>query len=265
MNQINTDEFIEQLKSYFNLNTDEDLAARLDMTQPAITHWRRRGIPRKILRKYKTLISGAGEKVVVAEQPIHIQKGNKQVNIENNKDTTSLEASYIIDLQRDKIKQQEKEIAMYKDYVDRQPLQKLQFDDITEDMSSTVEVRNVFSLKPMERKMVIGKGGEKLEKALGLPKGHGYFAPNEWFTMDSHPVDAIMAKDTLNELKGITKTLPSLFESLKFMVGNHYMSFPVIYEYKNKRVRTMCSILLDWTSSPKRILTKTVILNGRKD
>tara|TARA_R100000781_G_C4045870_1_gene115679 strand:+ start:253 stop:384 length:132 start_codon:yes stop_codon:yes gene_type:complete len=42
MNQINTEEFIEQLKNYFNLNTDEDLAFRLDMTQPAITHWRRR-------------------------------------------------------------------------------------------------------------------------------------------------------------------------------------------------------------------------------
>ena len=59
MQQINTEEFIEQLKKFFYVNTDEDLAIKLDMTQPAITHWRRRGIPRKILRKYKTLISGA--------------------------------------------------------------------------------------------------------------------------------------------------------------------------------------------------------------
>jgi hypothetical protein len=113
--------------------------------------------------------------------------------------------------------------------------------------------------------MSIGKGAEKLEKALGLPEGHKYFAPNDWYGFNSHPVDGIMAKDTLKKLKGITKTLPSLFESLKFMVGNHYMSFPVIYEYKNKRVKTMCSILLDWTTSPKRILTKSVILNGEKD
>ena len=109
MQQINAEEFIEQLKNYFNLNTDEDLAARLDMTQPAITHWRRRGIPRKILRKYKTLISGAGEKVVVAEQPIHIQKGEQPVD-----------ASYIIDLQKDKIESQKKEIARLNTIVNQQ-------------------------------------------------------------------------------------------------------------------------------------------------
>ena len=157
MQQINTEELIEQLKNYFNLNTDEDLATRLDMTQPAITHWRRRGIPKKVLRKYKTLISGAGEKVVIAEKPIHITKGEEPVEFRQSKDSTSLDAAYIIDLQRDKIKQQEKEIAMYKDYVDKQPLQKLQFDEITEDMSSTVFVRNVFTLKPMERKIYLNK------------------------------------------------------------------------------------------------------------
>ncbi len=109
MNQINTDEFIEQLKSYFNLNTDEDLAARLDMTQPAITHWRRRGIPKKILRKYKTLISGVGESVVVEEKPIHINKGEQQVD-----------ASYIIDLQKDKIESQKREIARLSTIVNQQ-------------------------------------------------------------------------------------------------------------------------------------------------
>jgi hypothetical protein len=177
----------------------------------------------------------------------------------------SIDAKYVIQLQKDKIKQQEKEITMYKDYIDTQPLQKLQFDEISEDMSSTVQVRNVFSLKPMERKMSIGNGSEKLEKLLGLPKGHQFFAPNEWFTFDKHPVDAIIDQETLGELKKITRTLPSLFESLKFMVGNHYMTFPVIYKYKRKRVRTMCYLLLDWTSRPKRILTKTVILNENNE
>ena len=72
-------------------------------------------------------------------------------------------------------------------------------------------------------------------------------------------------KNTLKELNKITRTLPSLFESLKFMVGSHYMTFPVVYDYKNKRVRTMCYILLDWMSSPKRILTKSIILNGENN
>ena len=52
---------------------------------------------------------------------------------------------------------------------------------------------------------------------------------------------------------------------MKFMVGNHYMTFPVIYEYKRKRVRTMCYLLLDWMSRPKRILTKSIILNENNE
>ena len=257
------DKTIYRLYSYYNVYTDTAVSEKLNISRSAISQWRYKGvIPKKILSKYDQIISGAGEKVVIAEKPIHITKGEEPVEFRQSKDSTSLDAAYIIDLQRDKIKQQEKEIAMYKDYVDKQPLQKLQFDEITEDMSSTVFVRNVFTLKPMERKMGKFHNAEIIEQKLGLPKDHNYFAENQWFTFNEHPVDSIIDKNTLDELKKITRTLPSLFESLKFMVGSHYMTFPVIYEYKGKRVRTMCYILLDWTSSPKRILTKSIILNG---
>ena len=199
---------------------------------------------------------------------VPLDKFEQEIKLTNTdtqlKEASNMDAQYVIDLQKDKIQQQEKELAMYRDYIDTQPLQKLQFDDIAEDMSSTVFVRNVFSLKPMERKMGKFHNAEIIEQKLDLPKNHNFFAENQWFTFHEHPVDAIIDKNTLNELNKIKRTLPSLFESLKFMVGSHYMTFPVVYEYKNKRVRTMCYILLDWTSSPKRILTKSVVLNGEK-
>mgnify|MGYP003151322562 CR=1 FL=1 len=207
----------------------------------------------KVADATNTIIQIEGNRVLIPEQDIQI-KGEANVD-----------AQYIIDLQKDKIKAQEKEIAMFKEHIKTQPLQKLQFDDIAEDMSSTVYVRNVFSLKPMERKMTKFKNSEIIEKKLGLPKGHDFFGEDQWFSFNEHPVDNIIDKNTLNELNKITRTLPSLFESLKFMVGSHYMTFPVVYEYKNKRVRTMCYILLDWMSSPKRILTKSIILNGENN
>ncbi len=173
-----------------------------------------------------------------------------------------IEAKYIIELQADKIKQQAKEIEMFKSYVETQPIQKKQWDDIDADMCSEVLVRNVFSLRSMERKMTIDKSGVKLEKMLGLPKGHNYFDDTRWYSMDDHPVNKIIDNDSLEELKRITNTLPSLFESLKFVIGSHYMTFPIVYQYKKARVKTMCYIRLDWKSSPKRILTKTIILNG---
>ena len=234
-----------------------ELSRRTGLSRTVFYKWQNGTFKNLQIESVKKVADATNTKILINGDSVEIF--NKEIEV---KGSTNMDAQYIIDLQKDKIKQQEKELTLYKDFIDRQPLQKLQFDQIQEDMSSTVEVRNVFSLKPMERKMNIGKGAEKLEVLLGLPKGHNFFAMNEWHGFDSHPIDAIMAKDTLKELKAITKTLPSLFESLKFVVGNHYMSFPVVYEYKNNRVKTMCSILLDWTSSPKRILTKTVVLNG---
>ena len=249
--------FIRSIKLKEGFKFDHQVAELIDVDPAKLANWKSRESLPTLYQKWYC------DKYDIEIKDFHeeIKLTNTEIRLKEE----PMDAKVIIDLQQDKIKQQEKEIASYKNYLNTQPLQKLQFEDIQEDMSSVVEVRNVFSLKPMERKMKIGVGGEKLEQLLGLPKGHNYFAPDEWHTFDSHPVDAIMAKDTLKELKQITRTLPSLFESLKFMVGNHYMSFPVVYEYKNKRVLTQCSILLDWMSSPKRILTKTKILNGKKD
>lgn len=64
MREIDIESFIDKLKIYFKIDTDEELASKLDMTQPAITHWRRRGVPKKIILRYKEKISGDKEEIV---------------------------------------------------------------------------------------------------------------------------------------------------------------------------------------------------------
>lgn len=127
-----SNDIIKKLKSHFGVFTDTALADKLNVSQPTIASWKNRKIPNHILMQYATIlgdlvqadsdmvanrepkiISGAGEKVVVAEQPIHIQKGNKQVD-----------ASYIIDLQKDKIESQKKEIARLKTILNQQKVTK---------------------------------------------------------------------------------------------------------------------------------------------
>jgi len=183
---------------------------------------------------------------------------NNTVEISGSK--MELDSKYIIKLQKDKIEQQEVMLETFKSYLTNQPIQKLQWEDINADMTSTVHVRNVLSFKKMERKINITKDSKKLEKLLGLPKNHNYFDNSRWYHMDSHPIDEIIDNSSKKLLKKISNTLPSLFESFKFVVGDHYMSFPVIYKYKDKQINTMCSILLDWKSSPKKILTKSEFL-----
>tara|TARA_R100001443_G_C3341634_1_gene174619 strand:- start:395 stop:1165 length:771 start_codon:yes stop_codon:yes gene_type:complete len=252
------DDFILSIKNKEGLKFDGQVADLINIDRRVLANYKHKdSLPFKLQEWYCDRYD-----IEIKDFHKKIKLTNTDIQLEGEK---SMDARYVIDLQRDKIKQQEKEIAMYRDYLDTQPLQKLQFDEIAEHMSSTVYVRNVFSLKPMERKMGNFHNAEIIEEKLGLPKEHEFWAENQWFTFDQHPVDTIIDKHTLGKLKKITKTLPSLFESLKFMVGSHYMTFPVVYEYNDKRLRTMCYILLDWISSPKRILTKSIILNGKKD
>jgi len=99
MREIDIESFIDKLKIYFKIDTDEELASKLDMTQPAITHWRRRGVPKKIIRRYQEKISGENEEIVVEAETIHIAKGEEKVD-----------ANYIIGLQKEKIEYQKAEI-----------------------------------------------------------------------------------------------------------------------------------------------------------
>jgi len=96
--------FIAILKQHYKVVSDEDLAKVLYMTQPAITHWKRRGIPKKVLKRYGEIIeqfAGKGETINVKHKDIPVVKEGSKVEVG---------ADYIIALQKDKILMQEKEI-----------------------------------------------------------------------------------------------------------------------------------------------------------
>tara|TARA_R100001015_G_C4633442_1_gene198393 strand:- start:4173 stop:4898 length:726 start_codon:yes stop_codon:yes gene_type:complete len=111
------DNNLESLKMHFKVDSDGELAEKLDTSYRAIAQWRwKNKIPKWVLRKYDQVISGVRsnavgvqEQVVVENQPIHITKGEETVD-----------ASYIIDLQKDKIESQKKEIARLNVIVNQQ-------------------------------------------------------------------------------------------------------------------------------------------------
>jgi len=125
---MDSNNIIKKLKSHFGVFTDTALADKLNVSQPTIASWKSRKIPNHILMQYSTIlgdlvqadsdmvanrepktVSGVGESVVVEEKPIHINKGEQQVD-----------ASYIIDLQKDKIESQKREIARLSTIVNQQ-------------------------------------------------------------------------------------------------------------------------------------------------
>lgn len=193
---------------------------------------------------------------------------NSESTLNTNKERIGgreMDSQSIIELQDYKIKQQEKELVMLKRIIEQQPLQKMKFDDVQADMTTTVEMKNVFSLSPLERKIYDIEGADNLANKLGMKESvliNQYFQPNIWHITDEHPVDALICKNTLKELKQMTKSLPTILDSLKWVAGLHYMVTPVKYINGEHYCNTICYILLDWKSKPVKILSKSIIING---
>ena len=191
---------------------------------------------------------------------------DSNIDYDNSNDRNdSISSKYVIELQKDKIEQQEKELVMLKRVIEQQPLQKMKFDEVQADMQTTVEMKNIFSLKPIQRKIYNVEGVEALAKKLDMPSNvilNQYFSENNWHENDEHPVDELIDKKSLAELKQMTKSLPTILDSLKWVAGLHYMVTPVRYVYNNNSCNTLCYILLDWRSKPVKILSKTILMNG---
>ena len=195
-----------------------------------------------------------------------LQMKDSNIDYDNSTDHSgSISSKYVIELQKDKIEQQEKELVMLKRIIEQQPLQKMKFDEVEADMQTTVEMKNIFSLKPIQRKIYNIEGTSELASKLSIPNDvliNQYFQPHTWHATDDHPVDKLICKSTLKELKQMTKRLPTILDSLKWVAGLHYMVTPVKYINGEHYCNTLCYILLDWKSKPVKVLSKTIFMNG---
>ena len=173
-------------------------------------------------------------------------------------------AEYIVELQKEKIAQQEKELVLLKAQLNN-PLQKHRFEEIEADMETDVQIKNIFSMQPTERAITRVVGHKKIAEKLNLDPDdykNNYLCIGKWFSHELHPVDRIMEEKSKKDIKRMTRNLPALLDSIKFMVGAHYMAFPVIYKHKDNICPTICSVLIQYKNKPITIASKTVIVQS---
>ena len=251
-------DFIMSIKLKEGLKFDHQVAKLIDVEPAKLANWKsRESLPTSYQKWY------------CDRYDIEIKDFHKEIKLNNTdiqlKGASNMDAQYVIDLQKDKIQQQEKELVMLKNILEQQPLQKMKFDDVQADMETTVEMRNIFNLKPMERKIYNIKGVEVLSKKLNVSPDilkNTYFSAGNWHITDQHPIDKIIDKRSLEELKQMKRNLPAVLDSLKWVAGLHYMVTPVKYVIGEHYCNTICYILLDWKSEPVKVLSKSVIING---
>ncbi len=249
--KIIVDNNLESLKMHFKVDSDGELAEKLDTSYRAIAQWRwKNKIPKWVLRKYDQIISGVGEKVVVAEQPIHIQKGKKQVDIRHSKDSTLLDATYIIDLQKDKIEHQAIEIKSLKDALQKKQAESTHWESLEFDyIAETTLIRERFKFGRTidkvtdlkKQSQVLGYTEDELLKMWDIGVKH--------LDMKNHPIDKLINAETQKEIQRQSLTLPIVFDAMKAIVGDHYIPQPMIYIHKQgHNVGAIAYCKVEWTS-----------------
>ena len=129
-------DFIMSIKLKEGLKFDHQVAKLIDVEPAKLANWKsRESLPTSYQKWY------------CDRYDIEIKDFHKEIKLNNTdiqlKGASNMDAQYVIDLQKDKIQQQEKELVMLKNILEQQPLQKMKFDDVQADMETTVEMRNI--------------------------------------------------------------------------------------------------------------------------
>ena len=173
------------------------------------------------------------------------------------KGNSNMEAQYIIDLQKEKIERLEIELERHR----ASPFQKSQWDDLSFHIYSAVEL-TFKGLAVEGRKMTDLQGKNNIEKYMGYNSDEidDLWRIGEFYEkFNEHPIDTILSKKSADDLMKKHTSLPYIFESLKYMIGSHYIPMPISFICKDKSIlHTICYNKVDWKN--KRVFSKTEFL-----
>ena len=160
-----------------------------------------------------------------------------------------MDTRYLIDLQRDKIESQNIEIDKLKEMISEKTSEKTHWDMLQFDFKVKVKlIRKGFkigrTIVDVDNMIILsdrtGFSVDELKEYYQLGK--------KYSQMDDHPINNIIDKESIKVLQEHTKSMPYIFESLKNMVGNHYIPVPVTYITKSGKglVHTITYNKINW-------------------
>ena len=155
-----------------------------------------------------------------------MKKGN-----ENNLD--------LINYQRDEIARLKAENKQLK----QNPVESVLFKEQTYDWKSFVEIK--VSYKGIKRRIYQIENIDVLAKSLNTTPENimPYFDLNNWHSMELHPINKLITKQSLKSLEDKTylfKNILTQFKNFgKFFSGDHFITLFVDYQYDEKLVRQL--------------------------
>ena len=180
-------------------------------------------------------------------------KINDFLNKNDNEDNMA-NHQYLIDLQKEKIERLEKDLEQHKN----RPIQTSQWDSLEYHMYSVVKVTYSFP-NIVGRTMTILENRDRIEHYLGYNQQdiEDLWQIGTYYKVfNDHPINAIIAKQSLKDIDKQVSTMPTLFDSLKNMIGSHFIPVPVSFICKDKSIQHSITYnKVDWPN--KSIESKT--------
>lgn len=183
-------------------------------------------------------------------------------SVTSDSNENEIDAGYVLNLQKNEINRlREENIQLKKDVGKLESVGNKIFEDITEyDLKSSTVIKFVTPFK-ISRIIESTSGLDVLGQKLGYTEDEMsvFFMLGTEFTMAKHPIITILHKETIGVIDGMIQTLPAIFNTLKNMIGNHYIPLPMTYIAKDgSHVQTMNYCNINWTT--RRIVTKTIVM-----
>ena len=141
-----------------------------------------------------------------------------------------------------------------------------EYEECKADFETVVQMRNVFSLKTIERCIISIDDINPFADALEMDKEEltkKYYKFGQWYKNNDHPIDKLVDGESLEKLKSATSGIPKQAKLFKFTLGAFYLKFHILYVHNYNFCMTRCFCKINWSTNPV-IETKNVVLHKGK-
>ena len=234
-------DFINRVKQREGLKFDGQVAELLGIDRRILANWKsRESLPTSYQKWYCDRYD-----IEIKDFHKEIKLTNKDIQLEGD---NSMDARYVIDLQKEKIERQTIEIESLKSALEDKQAESTHWDALSYDYITHVTLirsginfgRRFDNVSDLEKQSsILGYSIKELEKLWDVG--------TKYDRIHDHPIDSIFCKETILMVEEQTKTLPVLFDAMKSIVGNHYIPHPLIYKHKDgQKIGAISYCKVEW-------------------
>lgn len=220
-------DFINRVKQREGLKFDGQVAELLGIDRRILANWKSRESLPTLYQKW-----------YCDRYDVQIKDFHKEITLTNTdiqlKGDESMDARYVIDLQKEKIERQTVEIKSLKIALEHKEAESTHWDMIKFDyyVETKLDFKDMVFSRTINEVTNLEKQSEKLGYTVDELKSLWDVGVKHKHNEDL-PIRRILDEETIKDINERTRTFPAIFNTLKNIVGHHYIPMPIIYIHKD--------------------------------